>query len=130
MMLFLVILLAQSVQPADPLSGGAGWFGAGLLGLVLGWVFFFHLPAKDKQLKELFEGKDNQVKELIAGFAAEREKDRVTRHEQSEMFQRAIAQICAEFKADMQGERASCERRNDMMAKAIEALANRVNNRT
>lgn len=40
---------------ADSLSGGAGWVGAGLLGAVLAWLCFFHLPAKDKQLKELID---------------------------------------------------------------------------
>lgn len=37
----------------EGLAGNAGWAGAGLLGLVLVWLFFFHLPAKDKQVKEL-----------------------------------------------------------------------------
>jgi gas vesicle protein len=49
----------------DPISGGAGWVGAGLLGLVLGWLMFIHLPAKDKQLKELIDVKDKQIKDLI-----------------------------------------------------------------
>lgn len=52
---------------ADPISGGAGWVGAGLLGLVLGWLLILHLPAKDKQLKELQDARDNQVKEIIDG---------------------------------------------------------------
>lgn len=36
----------------DALAGSAGWVGTGLLGAVLSWMFFVHLPAKDKQLKE------------------------------------------------------------------------------
>ena len=39
-------ILAQST---DPISGGAGWVGAGLLGLVLGWLLLKHLPDKDRQ---------------------------------------------------------------------------------
>lgn len=54
----LLIFIAQQV--ADPISGGAGWVGAGLLGLVLGWLLLVHLPAKDKQLKDLLELKDKQ----------------------------------------------------------------------
>jgi hypothetical protein len=50
----------------DPLSGGAGWIGAGLLGAVLTWLFFMHLPSKDKQLRELTEAKDKQIEGLIA----------------------------------------------------------------
>lgn len=56
--------IAQST-PGDPLSGGAGWVGAGLLGLVLAWLMLKHLPDKDKQLKELTEAKDKQIQDLI-----------------------------------------------------------------
>ena len=35
------------------LSGGGGWVGAGLLGLVLAWLFFKMIPSKDAQQKEL-----------------------------------------------------------------------------
>lgn len=46
------------VSQTDPLSGGAGWVGAGLLGLVLFWLLVIHLPSKDKQIKELIERQD------------------------------------------------------------------------
>jgi len=49
--------LAQT--PAESLAGGAGWVGAGLLGGVLAWLMFVHLPSKDKQIKELIDGKDS-----------------------------------------------------------------------
>ena len=52
-------LLAQLPSP-DPISGGAGWLGAGLLGLVLGWLLLVHLPSKDKQTKELVDGMLNR----------------------------------------------------------------------
>jgi gas vesicle protein len=45
-------------QAADPISGGAGWVGTGLLGAVLSWLLLVHLPAKDKQLKEIMDSKD------------------------------------------------------------------------
>lgn len=35
--------------------GSAGWVGAGMLGLVLGWLFFKHLPEKDRQMRDLIE---------------------------------------------------------------------------
>lgn len=54
---YILLLLAQS----DPLSGGAGWVGTGLLGAVLSWLLFVHLPAKDKQIKELIENKDKAL---------------------------------------------------------------------
>ena len=50
---------------AEPLSGGAGWLGAGLLGAVLSWLLLVHLPSKDKQLKDLLESKDKQLAEHL-----------------------------------------------------------------
>lgn len=63
--LCLLAQVAQVVPAADPISGGAGWVGAGLLGLVLGWLLFVHLPAKDKQLANLIESKDRQIADLV-----------------------------------------------------------------
>lgn len=54
------VLLAE----ADPISGGAGWIGAGLLGAVLAWLLLKHLPAKDDQIERLFRAKDAAVKEV------------------------------------------------------------------
>lgn len=45
----------------DPLSGGSGWVGAGLLGMVLAWLCLKHLPAKDDQLKI----KDDQLERIL-----------------------------------------------------------------
>lgn len=66
------LLTAQAAPAVDPISGGAGWVGAGLLGLVLAWLFFWYLPAKDKQLAEkdrqlaeMLEGKDRQISGLV-----------------------------------------------------------------
>lgn len=51
---YLGSLIAQSSN-GDPLSGGAGWVGAGLLGLVLTWLLLRHLPEKDRQLRDLID---------------------------------------------------------------------------
>lgn len=53
--LFIALDLATHAQviPNDPLAGNSGWVGTGLLGAVLSWLLFVHLPAKDKQIKEL-----------------------------------------------------------------------------
>ena len=71
MLLSTSVLLAQVAQAAaspDVISGGAGWAGAGLLGLVLGWLLFVHLPAKDKQIAALIESRDAFVRELNHNF--------------------------------------------------------------
>lgn len=57
-----ILLLAQGV---DTIGGSSGWVGAGLLGLILGWLLLRHLPSKDAQIKDFMETKDAQVKELI-----------------------------------------------------------------
>jgi hypothetical protein len=44
----------------DSLSGGAGWVGAGLLGLVLGWLLLKHLPEKDAQIERLIARADER----------------------------------------------------------------------
>lgn len=57
-----LFLLADAT---DVLSGGGGWAGAGLLGLVLAWLLLKHLPDKDRQLKELIDSKDAAIDALI-----------------------------------------------------------------
>lgn len=61
------LLIAQA-GPVDTISGGAGWIGAGLLGAVLWWLLFKHLPAKDKQIADLIDRQDAFVRELTNNF--------------------------------------------------------------
>jgi len=56
-MLTFLAIFAQAGS-TDPISGGAGWVGAGLLGLVLGWLLLKHLPDKDRQLREMIDSRD------------------------------------------------------------------------
>jgi hypothetical protein len=53
---------------ADPIAGSAGWVGTGLLGSVLWWLMFKHIPAKDKQLADFVAGRDAFVRELTKDF--------------------------------------------------------------
>lgn len=48
-----------------------GWAGAGLLGCVLAWLLFLHLPNKDKQLKEFIDAKDRHVETMVANCETE-----------------------------------------------------------
>lgn len=57
-----VVLLGENLEA---ISGGGGWVGAGLLGAVLSWLLFVHLPRKDKQLEDFNKGKDELLKSLI-----------------------------------------------------------------
>ncbi len=54
-------LLAQ----AESLSGGAGWVGAGMLGVVLSWLMFKYLPDKDRQLESLVASRDRVLSEQL-----------------------------------------------------------------
>jgi hypothetical protein len=54
--------LAESVPTANALiPPESGWVGTTILGSVLYWLLWHHLPAKDKQLKE----KDEQIERAI-----------------------------------------------------------------
>jgi hypothetical protein len=58
-------LLAQTLEP---LSGNAGWVGAGLLGALLAWLLLKHLPDKDRQTRELTAGFTEQVTAIRKEF--------------------------------------------------------------
>jgi hypothetical protein len=61
---FAMTALAAFAQlpPAPAMDGsGAGWAGFLASSGVLGWLLFFHLPQKDKQLKEIMDAKDAQM---------------------------------------------------------------------
>lgn len=63
--MWLIPLIAQT---PEPLGGGSGWVGAGLLGLVLSWLLMVHLPAKDKQIRDLMESNDARHREARAEY--------------------------------------------------------------
>ncbi len=88
MLLGIGVLTAQAPMPPDPISGGAGWIGAGLLGLVLSWLLLKHLPDKDKQIRDLM--KDHlEAEKAQRAIYAEAEKDQRTVHASLEREQRA-----------------------------------------
>lgn len=53
-----------AVEAGDVLTGGGGWAASASLGSVLFWLFFKHLPAKDKQMETLIAAKDSQIDKL------------------------------------------------------------------
>jgi hypothetical protein len=61
-MFFLLLIAQSSAAAATELGGGAGWVGAGLLGVVLWWLAFYHLPARDKQLGDMTMLMLNEIK--------------------------------------------------------------------
>lgn len=71
-----VWFILSQAQDVSALAGNAGWAGAGLLGLVLAWLLLWHLPSKDKQIKDLIDGKDAIIKSLAAEHTVALDKSR------------------------------------------------------
>lgn len=92
----------------DPISGGAGWVGAGLLGVVLAWLLFVHLPAKDKQLKELLEGKDKQIENILT-----RKWD-------------MIKELTKDYKDDLKGVNEHWQSQTSLLIDAIQDLSTKI----
>lgn len=63
----IIICLPIFAQATD-LGAGAGWAGAGLLGLVLGWLLLKHLPEKDEQIERLIKRGDERSDKLANEF--------------------------------------------------------------
>lgn len=86
-------LSAPLVAETDPVSGGAGWVGAGLLGLVLSWLLLKHLPDKDKQIERLIDGKDQAMVAVQNMFSSEQKQAR-------ELFASTLDKLVAEQHID------------------------------
>ena len=97
----LLLLLAQS-DPTGTLAGSSGWLGAGLLGLVLCWLCFFHLPAKDKQIKEFIDGKDAQLAAKDKQLAEFMEAKDAHIETMAVKFKEALDAVIASHKAEME----------------------------
>jgi hypothetical protein len=95
----LATLTAMLLETPD-VFGGAGWAGAGLLGLVLGWLLLVRLPATDKQLRDIITEKDAQLRVALAdkdaAMAAQQarflEANREARSEYMTMLARIVEQ--------------------------------------
>lgn len=99
-------LLAQAA--ADPISGGAGWFGAGLLGSVLAWLLLVHLPARDKQLKDILDRHDARLREKDSeiGTLAQLHRD-------------ALDTAIKAYREELRIERETCERRDAALMRQL-----------
>lgn len=93
MLLLAMIVLAQANPPGFAGGGEAGWVGTGLLGAVLSWLMFVHLPAKDKQHKEMLAEVAGERAAMLTAWANERERDRESRHAGYNSFQKAVSEI-------------------------------------
>lgn len=107
---YLLAEASELAKAAEALGGGAGWIGAGLLGLVLLWLFKFHLPSKDAQIEK-----------LLTMAAADRAADRDSRHESNMLFQKAISEIETQHRDDAKLDRESFISRQNRTEDRLEA---------
>jgi predicted hydrolase (HD superfamily) len=105
----------------DMVGGSAGWVGAGLLGLVLAWLFGKHLPSKDAQIerllaqaKEQLAAKDTQLREQLT--AKDSQLDTTLLHKwaaiekMSQLHHENLKTLSTEFKAAVEALAAHCEK--------------------
>ena len=102
-------------QITDPISGGAGWVGAGLLGAVLAWLTLKHLPAKDAQLERI-------ISNHLLAEAAQREHHFRLEEEQRKEYRETLNKIMDHSRTQVEGLAQAL--RDDLMAlhKAIDTL--------
>ena len=67
---------ATSTISQTDLVPGANWIGTSILGGVLGWLLFRHLPEKDRQTEKLIQTKDAAVQAVVTAFCDERKSER------------------------------------------------------
>lgn len=137
------LALSLLAQQPDPISGATGWVGAGLLGGVLAWLLFKHLPAKDaqldklitdhnsrievlntnnaKQIEVLVTGQREYVKEMVANFVEAIKELRMESRESlkiiTERFDRQMDGISKFLQTDMEQIAMNLERLTDKLDK-------------
>lgn len=75
------VTFAQAPPPG--IAGEAGWVGTGLLGAVLGWLLFWHLPAKDKQITDMIDKNDARLEATRTAY--QKSLDSVVAHCEAEV---------------------------------------------
>ncbi len=103
---FCALLLATEV---DQVGGNAGWVGAGLLGAVLTWLMFKHLPDKDRQVNDLIKRKDESVAAVMVLNESQRKEYTLT-----------LLAMTADFRAEAGAERIACEKHYATLATSMQ----------
>lgn len=122
-------------QDGNAITGGAGWVGAGLLGLVLSWLLMVRMPAwdklmdtKDKQIQTLIETRDKLFEKIADGHSKQLEAITVACDERmqlmaknhDEAFALAEKDRRTDFQATLERIVTHCQRESDLMKKMLE----------
>lgn len=108
-----LVTAALGQLDGGPVSGAwSGWSAFGLAGLILAWLFFRHLPDKDKQLKDKDDSHLIQVKELTKIFT-DQLKDLVAGHQAADKERRG------DFQAALQTVVSHCDRENARLSDTL-----------
>lgn len=102
----------MGVTEMDAISGSAGWAGAGLLGLVLCWVMFYHLPGQNKMFHDM-------IVMFMESQKEERAQDRSARHLVANQFSVALAEIHSETGANQAKQLEAFGKRQERLEDAI-----------
>ena len=126
----LVILIGQTSTSVDPLAGASGWIGSGLLGSVLAWLLFVHLPNKDKQILGLIESRDKLVEKLTVDFRQSLNdivnKTEAKDKERSEDFKQSLQKVVDHCEKEVTGTVESLKKEVDRISQYVGELTKRV----
>lgn len=108
-------IAAPLLAEGPDLSGASGWAGAGMLGMVLFWLLYKHIPV-------LTTGYLNQIKDLSDTF--ERSLDRVVKHCEDE-----TNNLASTWKVEVDrlvtGIRSAKREESDRLSTTLEAVRSR-----
>lgn len=128
----LVVVIAQT-QPAggssttmDPVTTiASGWVGTGLLGGILAWLLFVHLPNKDKQLEKIMATHDSQMDAALKAYREELKVERQLCEERDRRLTDTIKENNRALVASLRGVDDSVKLHHEFASKAVDKLTNK-----
>jgi hypothetical protein len=101
------------------LGGASGWAGAGMLGLVLAWLLWKHIPRILDDNKEQILAHKDQISNLIS-------KEETSRKEFSIMYERNLDKVLHHCHSEMDALSKLMTKELETLGTAINALTNAV----
>lgn len=123
---WLIVVFAQE-PPSIPMTGVAGWIsagtGIGLLGGVLYWLCWYHIPKILENHSKIMDQKEAQIAQLVKEFRDESKEARVLAREQGssqrQLFEQTMEKISKDAKESAVSERQECTRRMNELFRTL-----------